>query len=81
MSYLDAVLTQGATAGDVVKVLSFGNYLDVYWDYVKNQVMEASIKQSGALGSPCYLYQPVVNQTVDFNYDFYPAYLPDSQPA
>ena len=33
--------------------------------------MEAAIKQSGALGSPCSLYQPVVNQTVDFNYDFY----------
>jgi hypothetical protein len=71
LSYLDAVLTYGARTQDVVTVLGNGNYLDIYWDYVTNQAEEPDITQSGASGSPCFLYQQVVNSTVDFNYDFY----------
>jgi len=71
MAYLDSVLPAGARATDVVKVLDFGQYLEVYWQYVKNQFMEETIHQSGAAGSPCFLYTQVVNQLVDFNYDFY----------
>ena len=52
-------------------VLDFGTHLRIYWDYVKNQVMEASIKQSGALGSACNIYLPVVQQPVDFTYNFF----------
>ncbi len=71
MTYLDGVLPEGARATDVVKALDFGKYLEVYWKYVKNQFMEETIHQSGAAGSPCFLYTQVVNSLVDFNYDFY----------
>jgi hypothetical protein len=68
LAYLDSVLNGGVQASEVAKTIGSGNYLDPYWDWAKNQVMEAQVNFGGALTTPCQLEFPVLNQTERFDY-------------
>ncbi len=62
LGYLQDVLVVGAKTEDVVNVLGDGDYLDAYWDWAKNQVMEKAINFDGVLQSPCFVEEQVVEE-------------------
>lgn len=69
LSYLESILEQGATSQAVVDVLGGGEFLDDYWNWVKNHVMEPEIDYEGVLGTPCELEPQAVFLPEDFNFE------------
>jgi hypothetical protein len=55
MTYLKTILERGSTSQVVVDILGDGEYLEAYWDWAKNQAMEAQVDFDGALATPCEL--------------------------
>ena len=68
LEYLRNVLPGGVQATDVAKTIGSGDLLDPYWDWAKNQVMEADVDFLGALTTPCQLETNVLNLPERFDY-------------
>ena len=70
LTYLRNVTSGGAQATDVAKTIGSGDLLDPYWDWVKNQVMEADIDYLGALTTPCQRETNVIQQNPIERFDY-----------
>lgn len=70
LPYLQDVLVQGAKAEDVVMTLGDGNFLPVYWEWAKNQVMEKAYNFDGVLQSPCFVEEQVVQEFEIFEHQW-----------
>ncbi len=60
LDYLIGLFERGAWVEDVVQEFGDGEYLEPYWDWAKNQVMEKTIDFGGALGTACELEAQLV---------------------
>jgi len=62
LSYLEQVLSLGATSKTVAESLGDGTHLEAYWRWTKNHVMEPEVDYEGLLNTPCELELAVVSQ-------------------
>ena len=73
LSYMKQFLELGASSKALVDILDDprDQYLNVYWDWVKNHVMEPEINYEGKLGTPCELETDVVLAPEEVSIGFY----------
>jgi len=70
LDYLQPLFEAGLETADVIDVLGDGDYMEAYWLWASNQVMEKSIDLDGALQNPCNYVPGVVEVLPWFNHDW-----------
>lgn len=70
LEYLKDFLSQGASTEVVAQLLGDGQFMDGYWEWAKNQVLEKLIDFNGRLGPSCSLLAEVAPRKEIFDHVF-----------